>query len=269
MWVAIAGASVITAGPWLIGQSRSSRAALSWFIAAIAVGLAALVVTGLGAALLQRGVEPRPRSAGVSPCGAPLLETVDRHNRSRAAGRVRSHGCSQLNQLLRHEQPGAPRHPDSADLPGASPEAGLLGLGSSRSLIVVVVGSGGHGAAVQPVVGRSSPSSSPALVASPTDFAFLVVLAIGWAAYVSPREAGVPEPIRQGNRPVRLGSMVALAIVAVAYALDVRRLVRVRPSSRGSRVRRSDGGGLGSRVGVRARSGACALSPRSAGSRCT
>ena len=219
MWVAIAGASVITAGPWLIGRSRSSRAALSWFIAAIAVGLAALVVTGLGSALLQRALEPRPRSAGVSPCGGPLLErwtvTTDRGQR---AGFVPM--GTRNSPMIRHEQPGLQGTPIAQIFQvisgGWAPRSRQLSSTDRRGDRLRW-----SWRSRQPVVGRSSPSPSPAWAAIPPDFAFLVVLAIGWAAYVSPREAGV---LRRSDRelPVRLGSVVALAIVAVAYSLDVR-----------------------------------------------
>ena len=112
----------------------------------------------------------------------------------------------------------APRHPDSAPIQLLA-EGGLLGI---SSLVVLL-------AASVPRLLRSH-SAAPtfalvtfaiaALASNPTDFAFVVVVAIAWLAYAVPRQptvepaAGKPDPRK---RIVTWASGAAAVIIAVAW----------------------------------------------------
>lgn len=111
----------------------------------------------------------------------------------------------------------APRHPDSA-LFQLLPEAGVLGLVALTIVLIAVV----------PAVvrGRSSAARWVAVAfavacigANPTDFAFLVVLMLAWAAYAAPHpltQEG-PSAARRG-RAVLMASALAVGIISVSYA---------------------------------------------------
>lgn len=110
----------------------------------------------------------------------------------------------------------APRHPDSV-LFQVLPEAGLLGMAAVVILAGVgwaVVRSGswvGHWAVALAVVAS--------IGNNPTDFAFLVVPGIAWAAYALPRRAPVePTAMRRPSRAYLSVAPVASALIAVTYA---------------------------------------------------
>lgn len=109
----------------------------------------------------------------------------------------------------------APRHPDSVIFQ-LLPEAGLLGV---AAVLVVTV-------TLLPAVlrGRSQAAgwvlftfALAGLAANPTDFGFLVAVAIGWAAFAIPRSVEGPIPMPVGRRYVTLASLGCFAVIAVAW----------------------------------------------------
>jgi tetratricopeptide (TPR) repeat protein len=110
----------------------------------------------------------------------------------------------------------APRHPDSAVMQSLA-EGGLMGLGAIAVLVAVIgkrLAQAGSGEATWALVAFAI----TCLLASPTDFGFVVVVAIAWVAYALPR--GLPAAasrVEQRLRPAALASFACLAIIGVAY----------------------------------------------------
>ncbi len=112
----------------------------------------------------------------------------------------------------------APRHPDSAVFQLLS-EVGLLGAAAAIVVLVVV------GAAIH----RSrSGAARWALVlfvvaglgANPTDFAFLVALAVGWVAYATPRRSPSRATFRLMT-PYASISLACLAIIGIVVGMSL------------------------------------------------
>jgi O-antigen ligase/tetratricopeptide (TPR) repeat protein len=105
----------------------------------------------------------------------------------------------------------APRHPDSV-LFQLLPELGLLGLIAVTAVLAVVV----------PGVMRGPPAARWALIvfvvagigSNPTEFAFLILIAIAWAAYANPNRA---MPARTRSRAVLVTAYAMLAVLGIAY----------------------------------------------------
>ena len=113
----------------------------------------------------------------------------------------------------------APRHPDNA-LMQVLPEAGLLG---AAALVIVAV-------AVSAAVLRGrSPAATWALVAfavacvggNPTEFSYLVVIALAWVTYAAPRGELAPERQLPSAVPIRALTAALLLIIAIAYGATV------------------------------------------------
>jgi len=109
----------------------------------------------------------------------------------------------------------APRHPDSVIFQ-LLPEAGLLGAAA-----VLVVG-----VSLLPAIlrGRSRAArwvlitfALAGLAANPTDFGFMVAVAIVWAAFAIPRETESPAPAPSGRPFVRLATLACFVVVALAW----------------------------------------------------
>ena len=107
----------------------------------------------------------------------------------------------------------APRHPDNAVVQLLA-EAGVLGLVGAAAIAVAVV----------PPLARSSSKSAKwaiavfvvaCLGANPTDFAFLIAIAIGWVAYAVPHQVGDVVPIRATSRWPRVASLSALGLIGL------------------------------------------------------
>lgn len=109
----------------------------------------------------------------------------------------------------------APRHPDSVIFQ-LLPEAGLVGVAA-----VLIVGV----TLLPPILsGRSKAAlwalitfAAAGLAANPTDFGFLVAVAVGWAAFAIPREVERPVRTSVGRRPVTLASLACFALITVAW----------------------------------------------------
>jgi O-antigen ligase len=108
----------------------------------------------------------------------------------------------------------APRHPDSAIFQ-LLPEAGLLGLVAVGVVLAVL----------SPRIWRNRSSGArfalggfavASLASNPTDFPYLVVVALIWAALASPRVLDRSPIIRRPARLVRAASYGGVAIIALA-----------------------------------------------------
>ncbi len=213
LWLAMGVATAVLAMPAVVRRARQgvSRAQV---MAGVTVGAGVavlLAVSGVGSSLFQRAMNAatlgyraelwgavadawssRP-IAGFGPGSFPwVLQTTDYFD---------------TNSL-------APRHPDSAVVQMLA-EGGILGL---VALAVLV---GGVGVAVM----RSRTVAArwvlltftvASLNANPTDFAFLIVVAIAWVAYAIPHRVPA-EGIGRAAIPYAIGAAVAVAAIGFAY----------------------------------------------------
>lgn len=213
VWLALAIASLVVGLPRVVRRVGGRRAGI--------LGAAILGVAALG--------------AWITGLAAPLLERVD--NLSNLGFRAAMWGAI-TNAWTAHPIAGlgpgsfpwilqrtsyfatnsyAPRHPDSLffQLLG---EAGILGILAAGCVAMALLPSVWHG--------RSDGAKWALIVfvvaglaANPTDFAFLIVVAVGWAGYCAPNVAGpIARPVRM--LPVRLAGASAalvLAVIGLAY----------------------------------------------------
>lgn len=213
IWLAITVASVLVAAPHAVTLVARSRAAVRWG-AASALGVAAVVLIVLGGPILDRlltfatvgqrvelwaaGVEAwlaRP-IAGYGPGSFPwIMQTTDYFN---------------SNSIH-------PRHPDSAIFQ-LMPEAGMVGVIAAALLLLAV--------AVPLVRARGLLPIWPLMLfvfagvgMNPTDFSFLIVIAIVWAALGLPRNPTAPIADRSHRvslRPVRNGAFAVIGVAVTA-----------------------------------------------------
>lgn len=109
----------------------------------------------------------------------------------------------------------APRHPDNA-LMQVLPEAGLLG---AAALVIVAV------AVLASVLRGRSPAATWAVVVfavacvggNPTEFSYLVVIALSWVAYAAPRVERERVRPRLASGPIRALSTALLLVIAIAH----------------------------------------------------
>ena len=215
VWLAMAIATMVLAAPALIAWWRESSRGRVAFLVVAAVLVALLVVSGLGSAVVQRGLNPATLGWRTAMWG-PLLEQW-------ASQPLAGQGPGSFPWVLQltdyfDTNSWAPRHPDSAVVQAIA-EAGLIGLAALASII----------AAVLPAVWRGPSVAArwavvtfalASLVANPTDFAFLIVLAIAWAAYGAPRAtAGIETPRGRRSSLIRLASAACAIVVILAYGL--------------------------------------------------
>ena len=115
----------------------------------------------------------------------------------------------------------APRHPDSLIFQ-LLPEAGLLG---AAALLVVAV------TVVPKIIRGPSRAASWVVIifalaglgANPTDFGFLVAMAIVWVAFAIPRASDGENAVPAGRTVVGLASLACLAAVAAAWTATAAR----------------------------------------------
>ena len=213
IWLATIGASAVVAIPLAVRRWGASRRVLM-ALAAVVVVVGLTVVTfeplrdrllvsstieqrwSMWAALVDAWTE-RPLT-GYGPGSFPwILQTTDYFN---------------TNTI-------APRHPDSAlfQLLG---EAGLVGL-TGAATVVVGVGwalvRSRHSAALWAV----TVFLLGGLAANPSDFAFLIVVAICWTALALPREQVVGTTLAKRNHVMTSAYVTGLVIVAVAVGSTV------------------------------------------------
>lgn len=216
LWLALAVATVIVAAPVAVKRWPTERRRRM----ALALGLVAIValvgVTGVGESILQRLVTGGPIAARF----AMWESLMDAWLAKPMAG----YGPGSFPWVLQltdyfDSTSWTPRHPDSVVFQ-LLPEAGLLGL---AAVVVVCV-------TVAPGLVRGPSKAAmwvlitfafAGLAAQPTEYGFLVAVAIGWAAFAVPRE---PDATAKGStahasrgRAVALATMGCFALIAAAW----------------------------------------------------
>ena len=211
-WLAIAVATAVLGIPVLLGLwSRHPRARLPAVLVAI-TGTGVAFVLGLLTPLLERTLNPASLDWRLAMWG-PLTE-LWLENPVAGIGPGAFPWALQLTSYF-DTRSWAPRHPDNAVMQ-VLPEAGLLGLVA----LVLVTGS-----VLWAVFrGRSTAARWVAVVfavacvgANPTDFTFLVVIGLGWAAYAAPHETKTTEA-GPPRRRLATASLMALGVIFVAHA---------------------------------------------------
>ncbi len=213
LWASLAIATATLAIPGLVRLWRAKHRRLPMTIGAI-FALAVIAASGLATSIIERGASLASLDFRLSMWG-PLTDVWLSHP---VAG-VGPGSFPWALQLTTYYDTNswAPRHPDSL-LFQLLPEAGALGVAAVGTLAVFVV---------PRVIRTSGAAARWALVAfaiaclgaNPTDFAFLIVVALGWAAYAAPRDPlakGTAGPPR--GRGVTYAALGSLAIVFLAGA---------------------------------------------------
>jgi tetratricopeptide (TPR) repeat protein len=211
VWLAVAAATAVPALAWL-ARHRWSRRKLA--VGAVGLGfvLAVLVVTGVGSALLERGLSAATVDWRLA-MWAPLAEQWTTQPLA-GSGPGSFPWILQLTGYF-DTNSWAPRHPDSVFVQTLA-EGGLLGIAAVAILF----------ATLAPAILRSRSAGArwaltvfavAAIGASPTDFAFLLVLALGWTAFALPRDAAAPPDAPLPNRIGRAALITAFAVVALAF----------------------------------------------------
>lgn len=213
VWAGAAVATLVIGLPVVVRWWRASTAPRAWVLAGAALVVVAAVVSGLGTTLVERAFNIATLDYRAALWGAIAEDWVRHPIAGNGPGAfpwvLQPTGYFDTNSL-------APRHPDSAVMQMLS-EGGMLGIGALVVVVVVV------GRAVMRGRSRAATWALTAfvvasLVASPTDFAFLIAVAIGWAAYASPRVVAVVEAPQTRRSPVFVASLLCAAVIGVAYA---------------------------------------------------
>jgi tetratricopeptide (TPR) repeat protein len=209
VWLALAAATAVIAIPRAVGLWRRHPSARLPAIVAVAVIGIAVAATGVGAAFMSRALSLESLDWRFAMWG-PLLE-LWWSNPIAGAGPGSFPWALQLTPYF-ETRTWAPRHPDSA-LMQVLPEAGLLG---AAAMLLV-------GAALLVAVIRSRSTAAlwvaavflvACIGANPTDFTFLVAVALGWVAYACPVTIEAPA---SSSRAVRRVGLVLTAVVFLAY----------------------------------------------------
>ena len=212
IWLAVAVATAIPALAWL-GRRRWTPRTRVVTLIVFGVIVAALALSGVGSTLLERGVSGATVDWRTAMWG-PLIEQW-------ATQPLAGAGPGSYPWILQptgyfDTNSWAPRHPDSVIVQTLA-ETGLLGV-VGVGLIIGTVG---------PAVWRGRSHAARwaltvvaigSLGATPTEFAFLVVVAIGWVAYSVPRQdsAAIP-PNGLRRQVVRIGIFALLVPMVLAY----------------------------------------------------
>jgi O-antigen ligase len=212
VWAGAGVATLVIGLPIVVRWWRSSGMPRAWVLAAAVLAVLVAVVSGLATSLAARAFNLATLDYRAALWGS-IVEDWARHPvTGNGPGSfpwvLQSTGYFDTNSL-------APRHPDSAVMQMLA-EGGLLGIGALLVIVVVVgpaVMRGRSRAAAWALVAFAIAS----LIASPTDFAFLVVVAIAWAAYAAPREASVEVALARRS-PMLVASLLCAAVIGVAHA---------------------------------------------------
>lgn len=211
LWIALFAATSYQAIPWIIRRWRTRRGMRVALIVLLVVIAISLLVTGLGAALVQRATNVASIEARAAMWG-PLIDLWLAHP-------VTGEGPGSFPWLLQltgyfDTNSWAPRHPDSVIVQLLA-EAGILG---AAGLVVLV-------SAVLPAIVRGRSASArwalmafamAGLAANPTDFAFLVAVAIAWTAYAVPH-GDVAANVQRAGRRSTTAALACVGVVAIAY----------------------------------------------------
>jgi O-antigen ligase len=212
LWLAMAVASAALFVPFAKRQWPSNRRVQVGMGVVLVAAAVAVALSGAAGSLLDRLL-----TAGSIEARFSMWESLtDAWLAKPAAG----YGPGSFPWILQQTayfdtNSWAPRHPDSVIFQ-VLPEAGLLG---AAALVVVAV-------TLVPAMirGRSQAASWVVIVftlvglgANPTEFGFLVALAIVWIAFAIPRESEAKNEVPAGRRVVRLASLACFAVVAAAW----------------------------------------------------
>ena len=211
VWLSLAGASLIVLTPHVVRWWRSKRIPVLVPIIGLTVTVGLAVATGIGGLLVQRATNLATLDYRAAMVG-PLLENWTTHP-------IAGNGPGSFPWILQltdyfDTNSWAPRHPDSAVVQGLA-EGGLLAIGA---MVAIVIG-------IAPSVMRSTSTAArwslvifaiACLGASPTDFAFLIVVAIAWAAFAAPFEPA-SGPVRPRSRPFTAMVIGSLVLIGAAF----------------------------------------------------
>lgn len=212
MWLALGLASALVLVPPAVKRWRGEWMTFRVIAMASLVVVAVLIGTGLGAALAQRAVNLASLGFRAAMWG-PLADVWLTRPLSGSGPGSFPWVLQQTSYFDTNSW--APRHPDNAAVQMLA-EGGLLGLAAMAILLIVLL---------PPVLRSRFIAARWAVVAfgiatvgaNPTDFGFLVVIAIAWGAYALPRAPMDREPSTGRVQPRRLAAVVALGVIAVAY----------------------------------------------------
>lgn len=213
VWLAILIATAVLGTPRLLRFLSASRARLA-IAASSAVAVAAIgLASGLTDSVLERLAAGNTLSAR-STMWASIVESWSAHPLS-------GNGPGSFPWILQgtgyfDAQTWAPRHPDSVFFQLLA-EGGVLGL-----LCVALIAL----ALLPPVLRQRSNAARWAVIVftaagigmSPTDFGFLIAIAIIWTAYALPRQATAAAKSRKW---FRVSAGAATILIAVAYGSTV------------------------------------------------
>ena len=209
MWLAIVIAGLTGAAPAAVHAWHPSRQELAIGGAAVALGVAVGVLSGVISAAADRLLTTNTLVSRADMWGA-LLEVWARQP-------IAGAGPGSFAWLLQgtdyfDANSWAPRHPDSLPFQ-LLPEVGVLGV---IAVAIVVV-------ALAPAVWRGGWAPRFALVAlaaagigaNPTEFGFLMLVAVAWAGLAAPNAQAETQAPR---RWTRAASFAMLGIIGVAFA---------------------------------------------------
>lgn len=211
VWLAVSLASAILSVPLLRRAWQGASKARVPLISVAVVLTFGILVSGAGAALAQRAFSTETLSYRTAMWG-PLIEAWTTEP-------LAGYGLGSFPWLLQltpyfDTNSFAPRHPDNAIVQLLA-EGGLLGV---LALLIVVI-------TILPAVFRGrSAAARWAIVAfiiaclggNPSDFGFVVIIVIAWAAYAAPRAPHIVRERQTPHRPVRVATVSAFGIIAVA-----------------------------------------------------
>jgi len=216
MWLALGLSGALILGPPAMRRWRTHSMSLRTLAIGAASAMAVLFLTGLAASLAQRASSVASLGFRAAMWG-PVADVW-------AAQPLSGSGPGSFPWILQQTKyfdtnSWAPRHPDNATVQMLA-EGGALGLSAMAILVVVLL---------PPILRSSSAAARWALVAfalatigaNPTDFGFLVVIAIAWAAYAVPRASADKGPSPAKSRLRQSAAVAALSIIGVAYGWTI------------------------------------------------
>jgi tetratricopeptide (TPR) repeat protein len=214
LWLALVVATAFLVVPRIVRRWEPNRD-LRLLLVGGTLAAAVLFTTGAGAALLDR-LSSLSSLAWRGAMWGPLTEAWLSHPLA-GLGPGSFPWVLQLTDYF-NTSSYAPRHPDSV-LFQLLAEGGLLGL---AALSVVVA------SLVPAILGGRSLAARWALIgfavagfgSNPTDFAFLLAVAIAWAAYAVPHEQ-IEGQEHSWNRVTLTAALGSLGVAGVAYSLTL------------------------------------------------
>lgn len=216
LWASLGISALIVLAPPLVrGWQRWSPRLRAGVFLGLAFVAVLVLLSGVGSAVAQRGFSGTSLDWRTAMWG-PLVGVW-------AAHPIAGYGPGSFPWILQQTtyfdtNTHAPRHPDSAPFQLVG-EAGSLGV---LAAIVVLA------TLLPPILRGRSMAARWALLAfalaciggNPTEFPFLMAVAIAWAAYAVPRQAASSR-VENRLRPARLASYAAMSVLGAAYLATV------------------------------------------------